>query len=162
MDYEELLDEATQAGLKVMEDLPFESNARGLIKGRIIGINRTVRTAKEKGCVLAEELGHYHTTVGNILNPVGNRKQELQARRWAVRRYLSIHRLIDAYRIGCGSRYEMAEYLNVTEEYLEEALELYRAQYGTHVRVDDYVIYFEPHFNIAEVWERSIHHPKGC
>ena len=40
----------------------------------------------EKASVLAEELGHYYTTVGNILDQedAGNRKQEHKARTWPI------------------------------------------------------------------------------
>ena len=38
----------------------------------------------------------------------------------------------------------MAEYLDVTEEYLEEAIDCYKAKYGLYASVDNYIIYFEP------------------
>ena len=38
----------------------------------------------------------------------------------------------------------MAEYLDVTEEYLEEAIDCYKAKYGLYVSIDNYIIYFEP------------------
>ena len=38
----------------------------------------------------------------------------------------------------------MAEYLDVTEEYLEEAIDCYKAKYGLYVSVDNYIIYFKP------------------
>ena len=52
--------------------------------------------------------------------------------------------LIRAYEAGCGNLYEMAEYLNATEEYLKEAIQCYHAKYGVYAVVDNYVIYFEP------------------
>ena len=36
----------------------------------------------------------------------------------------------------------MAEYLDVTEDYLEEALACYRSKYGVYTVVDNYAIYF--------------------
>ena len=88
--------------------------------------------------MLAEEIGHYRTSSGNILdqNKVESRKQE----------YLKIGLtgLISAYEAGCGNLYEMAEYLNATEEYLKEAIQCYHSKYGVYAVVDNYVIYFEP------------------
>ena len=52
--------------------------------------------------------------------------------------------LIRAYEARCRNRYEMAEYLDVTEEYLEEAIDCYKAKYGLYASVDNYIIYFEP------------------
>ena len=40
--------------------------------------------------------------------------------------------------------YEMADYLGVTEEFLQEALQCYRSKYGICVQYDNYVIYFDP------------------
>lgn len=52
--------------------------------------------------------------------------------------------LIRAYEARCRNRYEMAEYLDVTEKYLEEAIDCYKAKYGLYTSVDNYIIYFEP------------------
>lgn len=40
----------------------------GLIKGNKIAIRKNIETQKEKSCVLAEELGHYYTSSGDILD----------------------------------------------------------------------------------------------
>lgn len=75
MEYEELLTEADLNGIYVIEDLEFESQASGLINGDVIGLNKRLSIYSEKTCVLSEELGHYHTSVGNILDQTseGNR-----------------------------------------------------------------------------------------
>lgn len=68
MTYENLLQEAADENVYVIEDAPFQSLADGLIRNDVIGINRTVRQSTKRACVLAEELGHYHTTVGDIID----------------------------------------------------------------------------------------------
>lgn len=77
--YEALLAKAYNKGLTVKEK-PLKYN-NGRIKGDRIAIRKDLNTA-EKSCVLAEELGHYYTTTGNILDQsvAANRKQELRAR----------------------------------------------------------------------------------
>ena len=44
----------------------------------------------------------------------------------------------------------MAEYLDVTEEFLKEALEQYRRKYGQRAELDNYVIIFEPQLAVIE------------
>lgn len=103
-------------------------------------------TSTEKACVLAEELGHHYTTVGNILDQedVSNRKQERRARLWSYRKMFDLADLLSAYKYGCRNRYEVAEYLEVTEAFLEEAINAYKEKYGICTKVDRYVIYFDP------------------
>ena len=50
--------------------------------------------------------------------------------------------------------YEMAEYLQVTEEYLKEALECYNRKYGENlVTIDNYAIRFVPSLQVMEFWK---------
>lgn len=128
--YEKLLHDASMIGLEVKE-IQFESDAKGLCKGQKIGIRKDLSDA-EKACVLAEEIGHYYTTVGNILNQKNteNRKQEIKARKWAVDKMLTIKDVFEATEHPCSNLFEIAEYLEVTEEFLLEALEIFKKRYG--------------------------------
>lgn len=80
-------------------------------------------------------IGHYYTTVGNILDQTNasNRKQERRARLWAYDRLVGLSGIVKAYRHGCESLTETAEYLNVTEDFLLDALKEYESKYGTSV-----------------------------
>ena len=62
--YEALLDEANSKGL-IVKEKPLQSSD-GRIKGNRIAIRKDLKTSTEKACVLAEELGHYETTVRHI------------------------------------------------------------------------------------------------
>jgi hypothetical protein len=150
--YDNLLDEADKENIYVIENAKFQSKASGLINNDVIGINKNVRSSAQRSCILAEELGHYHTSSGNILDQssVSNRKQELHARAWAYNRLIGLYGIINAYRSGCRNGYEIAEHLNITEEFLNEALQYYRNKYGLCTTVDNYVIYFEPTLGIFE------------
>ena len=126
---------------------PFSSTRiKGIYCDGTVAINKYIDTTSEKSCILAEELGHYHTTYGNIIDQssISDRKQELRARAWAYDRMVGISGIIEAYKIGCRSIYETAEYLNVTEEFLSDALQHYKRKYGMHTKIDNYVICFEP------------------
>lgn len=141
--------EADSLGI-VTKEKPLTAN-NGRIKGQKIAIRRNIPTI-EKACVLAEELGHYHTTVGDILdqNNVENRKQELKARLWAYNKQIGLIGLVNAYSHGCHSRYEAAEYLEVTEEFLQDAINCYHSKYGICVEMDNYIIFFEPTLAVME------------
>lgn len=150
MTYDELLVEAETKGLTVKEK-PLQYN-NGRIKGNRIAIRKDIETTIEKTCILAEELGHYYTTVGDILDQseVNERKQELQARAWAYNRLIGFDGIIEAYLHGCRSLCETAEYLEVTEEFLNDALLHYKNKFGTHVKIDGYIIFFEPSIAVLE------------
>ena len=64
---------------------------------------------------------------------------------------IGIYGIVSAYKAGCRNLYEMADHLDVTEEYLKEALDAYRSKYGVYTKVDNYVIYFEPNLCVLEL-----------
>ncbi len=148
--YEILLSEASENGL-VVKEKPLKYN-NGRIKGSRVAIRQDLSTSVEKACVLAEELGHHYTTYGNILDQsdASNRKQELRARAWAYNKQIGLLGLIRAYEHGCRNRFEIAEYLEVTEEVLEECLIFYRNKYGVCANIDNYVVYFIPNLVIMK------------
>ena len=65
MSYEQLLDKANKIGIKVKEK-PLQSSDGRIYDDRI-AIRKDIPTVK-KTYVLTEELGHYFTTEGNILD----------------------------------------------------------------------------------------------
>lgn len=150
MTYEKLLTAADHANLLVKERALYSHD--GLIKGRHIAIRKTIDTHAEKSCVLAEELGHHYTSSGKIIDQdsVSNRKQELRARLWAFDRLIGLIGIINAWKHGCRTCYEMAEFLGVTEAFLSEALEAYRNKYGVCKALDHYLICFYPNLTIVE------------
>lgn len=103
-------------------------------------------TENEKYCILAEEVGHHFTSSGNIINQnkCANRKQERQARSWAYEKVIPLSDLVSAQNDYCTNHYEIAEYLCVSQEFLEETLAYYFQKYGNEVRWKNYLIQFEP------------------
>ena len=148
--YEILLDNAYNDGMLVKEKTLQGSDGR--IKGNKIAIREDM-TIPEKTCALAEELGHHETSVGNILDmtSAANRKQERQARFWAYNKQIGLFGLVRAFEHGCQNRFEIAEYLEVTEEYLEDCIECYRNKYGICKQVDNYVVYFIPQLSMMKL-----------
>lgn len=157
--YEELLDHSEAHAVSLDENVHFKSELLGLyvydnetLSNNIALSDRLITTA-EKSCVLAEELGHYHTSSGVILdmNDAGNRKQERTARLWAYNHIVGIRRLVDAFLAGCRNRYEIAEYLNITEDFLQELLDTYEGIYGVETCVDGYYVRFVPNLQIMKM-----------
>lgn len=143
MDYEELLRESDRRGLSVKEkDIP---GFGGLIWQNRIAIRKDIPTLREKSCILAEEIGHAATTSGDILadGPL-SRKQELVARMYGYNLKIGLRGIVEAYEAGCRSRYEAAEYLDCTEEYLCEAMKAYKGKYGLWAAYDGYLVCFDP------------------
>lgn len=150
MEYDALLDEANAEGISIKER-PFKTYD-GRLKGKDIYLRKDMNTT-EKTCVLAEEMGHHYTTVGNILDmeSIQNRKQERQARLHGYNRLIGLAGLIEAYEHGCRNRYEIAEFLEVTDEFLEDCINCYRDKYGIGTTVDNYYIAFIPHLMVGKI-----------
>lgn len=145
--YEELLTVADKSNVTITNQFDLSgTRLKGLYCGSTIALNRDMYIESEKACVLAEELGHHYTTVGNIMDQsiTENRKQERRARIWAYTKMISLSDLIRSHYEGCQNRYEIAENLEVTEEFLIECLNYYKEKYGLCTRCENYVIYFEP------------------
>lgn len=150
--FEHLEDEACKDGIEIIHR-EFKSNRiKGLYCDGTVALNSQIETSKERACILAEELGHHHTSVGVIvdLSDAQNRKQERQARIWAYNKQIGLRGLIRAYEHGCKNRYEVAEFLEVTEEFLEDAIKCYREKYGVYTAIDNYVVYFIPQLIISK------------
>ena len=153
--FEHLEDEACKDGIEIIHR-EFKSNRiKGLYCDGTVALNSQIETSKERACILAEELGHHHTSVGVIvdLSDVQNRKQERQARIWAYNKQIGLRGLIKAYEQGCKNRYEIAEFLEVTEEFLEDAIRCYREKYGVCTSIDNYLVYFIPQLIISKKFE---------
>lgn len=149
--YEALLDEACADGIDVI-DYRFESDRiKGLYCDGTIAVKRGMNSI-EKACTLAEEMGHHNTTVGDIIDmeSAQNRKQERQARLWAYNKQIGLLGIVRAYESGCCNAHDVAEYLEITEEFLIECIDCYRDKYGICTDVDNYTIYFIPRLAVMK------------
>lgn len=148
--YEELIQNAYNQGV-IVKEICLKSNSDGLYKNKKIAINKnTLSTISEKTCVLAEELGHYYTSCGNILNlsDIKNSKQEYQARLHAYNELIGLSGLINAWKSNCYTKYEICEHLNVTEAFFDDTIDCYKHKYGVYTIFNDYIIIFQPNLNI--------------
>ena len=102
MNYEELQIRNADLNMKEM-DLSEVSGLSGLYFNGNIAIEKKL-TQTQKTCVLAEELGHHYTTVGNILDQSdpGAMKQERKARLWAYNELIGLSGIIQGLRHTAG------------------------------------------------------------
>ena len=142
---EKLTEEVYSHGAEAIDWRFTSDRIKGLYCDGVIAISDRLN-GTEKAAVLAEELGHHLTAAGCILDQsvTTNRKQELRGRIWAYNRLIGLTGILKAYRAGCRNCYEMAECLDVPEDFLKDAIDYYRSRYGLFAHIDNYVIYFEP------------------
>ena len=154
---EKLEQDAHDSNVHVYNYYLGEDNFHGIYIDGNIALNTCLNTTTEKACVLAEELGHHETSSGNILDQssTANRKQEYKARIWAYREMISPDDLFSAFQYGCRNRYEIAEYIGVTEEFLEDALNYFKTQYpdGYSSGLNQYLIRFIPNLQVLALFD---------
>lgn len=99
-----------------------------------------------KAEVLFEELGHHEKTYGNILDQSKsiNRKFEGYAVRHGYQAALPLRIIIEAYHYGISNLYELAEYVELSEEYIIKVIDFYKKKYGLSTYFNGHVIKFEP------------------
>ena len=103
----------------IIEERPIKNI--GLYSGGIVWLRDDMTTAS-KYCILAEEIGHHFTTSGNILD---NQRQELRARKWAYEKIIPLEAVLSAIADGFRETWEIADYLEVEENFLKDALKHY-------------------------------------
>lgn len=143
MTYELLLAQYSHLVIKEVKSLPI--GLGGVYIDNMILIDQH-RSQHEKHCILAEEIGHYETTYGDITDTssLPNWKLELIARRWGYEKIVSLDKLIDCFESNYLSIEEVCSHLEVTEEYLLESIRHYHARYGVSIHYNGYEIFFDP------------------
>jgi Zn-dependent peptidase ImmA (M78 family) len=119
-----------------IEYVNFPANIQGLyFKDEgidpVIGINKNITSDQRLfTCVLAEELGHHFTTVGDCAAEyysysdrlIVNKKETL-ALKWATERLLPIEEIVQAIKSRIFEFSDMASFLQVTEQFLLKRFE---------------------------------------
>lgn len=144
--YEKMMSDLEKKDI-VIREANFKSSANGLYQDGVIAINKKLETTKEKICILAEEEGHHEKTYGNIqkLDSIENIKQEYKARLYAYEKLINLDTLSLLLKEGITNKYDLADALNVTDNFLEDALLTYKNKYGDKIINTRYgSIVFEP------------------
>ncbi len=87
-----------------------------------------IETAAEERVHLAHELGHCETgSFYNVYSTLDIRgKQERRADGWAISRLMPFYELKNALNAGITEVWELAEYFDVTEDFIHKAVRYYR------------------------------------
>lgn len=149
MSYESLLIEA-QSKVDVYE-MDMLGQLKGLYKDGIVWIRKGLSDSEKTG-ILAEEIGHHETSYGDILSKTDLRcrQQELRARQWAYERLVPLSAIVRAHKANVRGSYEIADYLSVTEDFLQASISRYHDKYGTLTAIENYIIFFDP-LRVVEV-----------
>lgn len=110
-------------------DMPDKLSGLTINNNIYINGNNTYTTQVE---VLAEELGHYETSVGNVIDedPILHNKQEREARDWGYRKLVSPDGLIACWENGIDNIYDVADFFEVSVPYLLKCINMYRRKFG--------------------------------
>ena len=131
--------------IPIDDRIALKGDFEGLYDNGVILIDKNLSETR-KAEVLYEELAHHKLTYGNILDQSKwiNRKFENYARRHGYEVALPIRIIIEAHHFGVSNLYELAQYVQLSEEYVLEILEHYKQKHGIGTHYGNYSITFEP------------------
>ncbi|MGC7665144.1 ImmA/IrrE family metallo-endopeptidase [Staphylococcus epidermidis] len=131
--------------IPIDDRIALKGDFEGLYDNGVILIDKNLSETR-KAEVLYEELAHHKLTYGNILDQskFNNRKFENYARRYGYEAALPLHIIVEAHNYGISNLYELAEYVQLSEEYIVEILKHYKNKYGIGTHYGEYLITFDP------------------
>lgn len=158
--YERHISKLSTIGLTVDERTLSGSRLSGLYVSRrgrrpTICINPAL-SSKEKICVIAEEAGHHYRTCGNVISLASarERKGERAGRTWAYTNLLPLEDIAQAWLDGINTIWDLAEHLEVTEQFLMDAIDYYHQRFGEIKELKNGVIVqFDPYFDVFSTCE---------
>ena len=129
---EKLEQEIYDQGIELI-DYPFHSEKlKGLTficdDKPVICVSKKVNTIKERKCILSEELSHCNVSPNRDIT--NDHQKEKQARFEGYKKLVPFEKLKEAIKNNINDIYELADYFNVTEEYMLECIEAYKLKYN--------------------------------
>ena len=130
MELNKLYDIATRENISI-EDFKMKNKAiiERIDKEYYIGLNYSkIKSITEEKELLAEELGHYYCNAFYNSNSDFSTisKKEYRANKWKCTVIVSANDFIDAFNKGLKNIYEIAEYLNLSEDTVAFAYNYYK------------------------------------
>lgn len=122
-----------------------------IYKNRVyINENRSYRQNLQD---VAEEIGHYETTVGDISRPrcASDRQQEVQARRYGYMLLVDLDSLIACYKNEIKTPWELADFFECNVSYIWKAIDAYRLKYGESFDYKGYRFSLNGGFNMEKI-----------
>lgn len=111
------------------------------------------RSYKQNLQDLAEEIGHWETTVGDIheMATLNDYQQELSARQFGYMTIVSLDGLIDCFRNEITTPWDIADYFECDVQYIWNALNTYKIKYGENFDYKGYNFDLRQGFNMARI-----------
>ena len=130
MELNKLYDIATRENISI-EDFKMKNKAiiEQIDKEYYIGLNYSkIKSITEEKELLAEELGHYYCNAfyNSSSSPSTIAQKEYRANKWKCTVLVSANDFIDAFNKGLKNIYEIAEYLNLSEDTVAFAYNYYK------------------------------------
>lgn len=130
MELNKLYDIATRENISI-EDFKMKNKAiiERIDKEYYIGLNYSkIESITEEKELLAEELGHYYyNAFYNVAsNPSTISQKEYRANKWKCTVLVSVNDLKEAFKNGMKNLYEVADYLNLSEDTVAFAYNYYK------------------------------------
>ena len=131
--------------IPIDDGIALKGGFEGFYNNGVILIDKNLSETR-KAEVLYEELAHHKLTYGNILDQSKwiNRKFENYAKRHGYEAALPLRIIVEAHHYGVSNLYELAQYVQLSEEYVTEILKHYKNKYGIGTHYGDYSITFDP------------------
>ncbi|MBC3134610.1 ImmA/IrrE family metallo-endopeptidase [Staphylococcus warneri] len=131
--------------IPIDDGIALKGNFEGFYDNGVILIDKNLPETR-KAEVLYEELAHHKLTYGNILDQSKwiNRKFENYAKRHGYEAALPLRIIIEAHHYGVSNLYELAQYVQLSEEHVLEILKHYKQKHGIGTHHGNYSITFEP------------------
>lgn len=141
--YEELV--IKNRHIPIDDGIALKGDFEGFYDNGVILIDKNLPETR-KAEILYEELAHHKLTYGNILDQSKwiNRKFENYAKRHGYEAALPLRIIIEAHHYGVSNLYELAQYVQLSEEHVLEILEYYKQKHGIGTHYGNYSITFEP------------------
>ncbi|MFC6292466.1 ImmA/IrrE family metallo-endopeptidase [Macrococcus epidermidis] len=149
--YENLCRLAPKCRIIERDDMPYGLSGLYLGNPNVILIKKKLPYKKSVE-VLSEEIGHYFTSAGDITDYKKNAKQEAQARRKGYELIVNFDSLIEAWKFGIHNLYGMAEYFEVSQDFIMKSIDHLKQKYGLVVMHNNYRILLDP-LNITQFHE---------
>jgi len=129
----------------ISDTFALEGDFKGFYDNGVILIDKNVK-GPQRLEILFEELAHHKYTWGDITDQklFNNRKFENYARRAGYEAALPLQIIIEAYHYGISNLYELAEYVELSEQYITKVINYYKKKYGLFTYYNGHLIKFEP------------------
>ncbi len=131
--------------LTIKETRKLPKGLPGINKGHMVLIDRK-QSLYRKHFILAEEIGHYETTAGDIteLDTIPKIKAEIVARRWGYEKIISLDDLVSCFEKKHLTAEDVAIDFEIELDDLKVILDHYFNKYGPSVQHKGYIINFDP------------------